>query len=92
MVYKVMKDFAEWCEENNLVVIHEDGTVAWREKGPNKKGKLIPYKDARSSVVRDIRADLSADYKDYASSFGTVWPFKVLPAPGQGKPVADVAK
>lgn len=88
-----MKDFAEWCLEQDYVTISEDGTVAWKrsEKEPVKGGTLIKYQDDKASKVRDIRQDLSKDYKNYARSFGTVWPFKVL-AKGKAKPVADVAK
>jgi len=88
-----MKDFAEWCLEQNLVTISEDGTVEWKrfEKEPVGGGTLIFYKDGKADKVRDIRHDLSKDYKDYARSFGTVWPFKVL-ARGKAKPVANVAK
>lgn len=72
-----MKDFREWCIDNNL--IHEDGTVVRKKKEQEPvKGKLIGYTDKKSKDVRDMRQDLSKDYKNYARSFGTVWPHKVL--------------
>jgi len=80
-----MLDFIEWCVLHNLNLVYES-------KSEKKNGKLITYKDALASGVRDIRKDLSGDYKDHARSFGTVWPWKVLHAPGEGKPVANVAK
>lgn len=75
-----MNDFAQWCLEKNLINILEDGTVTWKrvEKEPVRGGTLINNKDDKTNKVRDLRQDLSNDYKDPARSFGTVWPFKVL--------------
>lgn len=88
-----MITFIEWCLKKDLASINEDGTITLKEsEKKSEKGKLVPYKDDSASGVRDIRRDLSKDYKDYAKSFGDVWPFKICPAPGEGKPVANVAK
>ena len=88
-----MKDFKEWCLDKGYISF-EEGTTSDRkrsEKESVKGGKFIKYKDDKSEKVRDIRQDLSGDYKDYARSFGTVWPFKVQ-AKGNAKPIAHVAK
>jgi hypothetical protein len=57
-----MKDFANWCAENKLIHVYEDGVVVWQE----------------GEGVRKQKQDLSADYKDYCHKMGTVWPFKLL--------------
>ncbi len=84
-----MIDFVNFCCENNLIDIDEEGTVTWKEeaiKGPKKTG----YKDDFGGG-RDQRKDLSDDYKDYCHHMGTVWPFKVVAKSGK-KPAAGVAK
>lgn len=74
-----MKDFANWCADNELIHVYDDGVVVWRE-GTNK-----------TDGARDQRKDLSGDYKSYCHKMGTVWPFKLL-AKGKGKPIAPVGK
>lgn len=91
-----MYDFAQWCQAQGLVEIHEDGTVTWTEnsgchKEPVKGGKKINHKEKKSGSVRDTTSDLSGDYKGHYSHMGTVWPFKVA-GKGSGKPVAPVAR
>lgn len=83
-----MKDFAQWCFEHNLIDIYEDGTVKWKEKGPIKDGKRIPFKQKISGKVREFEDDLSNDYQGHYDHMGTVWPFKLKAAKGEGKPVA----
>ena len=75
-----MRDFANWCAENQLIHVYEDGTVVWRE-GTNK-----------TDGGRDQRQDLSSDYKDYCHQMGTVWPFKLVGKGKSGKAKAPVAK
>lgn len=84
-----MIDFVNFCCENNLVEIEQDGTVTWKEeaiKGP----KTAKHKEELGGG-RDQRQDLSGDYKDYCHHMGTVWPFKVVAKSGK-KTVAPVAK
>jgi hypothetical protein len=72
MIYNVvMKDFKEWLSDK-IETVKESS-----EKEPIKGGRLIRHKKKKSHV-RDLQGDLSNDYKNPASSFGTVWPFKVL--------------
>lgn len=97
-----MNDFAEWCHAKGLVEIADDGTVSWTEaiKPPTSGkthcaqtgGKKISHTEKLSGSVRDARKDLSDDYKNNYSHMGTVWPFKVCAAKGEGKAVAPVAR
>lgn len=80
-----MKDFVNWCVKNELVDVFEDGTVSWKEDC----GKCGKEKFAGG---RDIRSDLSDDYKDYCHNMGTVWPFKLVGKGKSGKAVAPVKK
>lgn len=80
-----MRDFVNFCNENNLINIDEDGTITWKEEAI--KGKCSDKIDG----ARDQRKDLSDDYKDYCHKMGTVFPFKVV-AKGKNKTTAPVAK
>lgn len=84
-----MKDFVNWCSEEQLIDIFNDGTVVWREACA-EGGKKISHSE-KFRGGRDQRKDLSDDYKDYCAHMGTVWPFKVV-AKGSGKAIAPVAK
>lgn len=84
-----MFDFVNWCLDNKLVEVAQDGTVTWKEEAV-KGGKSGKYKQDFGGG-RDQRDDLSGDYKDYCHHMGTVWPFKVV-AKGGKKAVAPVAK
>jgi len=76
-----MKDFVNWCVDKDLIDITENGVVTWKEACDKKiKGG-----------GRDIRKDLSSDYKDPAHKMEKIWPFKVV-AKGKGKAVAPVGK
>ena len=67
-----MSDFVNWCNENNLIEIQEDGTVQWRvSEDCQKKGAKINHKE-KIDGGRDGRKDLSDDYKDYCGHMGTV--------------------
>lgn len=85
-----MKDFANWCIQQNLVNVFEDGTVAWKEStdGPTQKGNY----EQKFGGARDGRKDLSDDHKDYCHHMGTVWPFKLVAKGKGGKAVAPVGK
>lgn len=84
-----MRDFVKFCHDNDLIEVFEDGTVVWKEETV-KGGKSSGYKD-KFDGGRDLRKDLSGDYKDYCHQMGTVWPFKVL-AKGGKKQSAPVGK
>jgi hypothetical protein len=84
-----MKDFVNWCVNKDLVTIFDDGTVAWNEA--TDKGKSTKHSE-KFAGGRDIRKDLSDDYKDYCHHMGTVWPFKLVGKGKGGKAVAPVAK
>lgn len=83
------KDFVNWCNEENLINVFDDGTIVWKEDA-EKSGKKINNKE-KFDGARDGRKDLSNDYKDYCAHMGTVWPFKVV-AKGSGKAEAPVGK
>lgn len=83
------RDFVDFCFENNLIDVANDGSVTWKEEAI-KGGKSGSYKQDFGGG-RDQRKDLSDDYKDYCHHMGTVWPFKVV-AKGAVKPVAKVKK
>lgn len=82
-------DFVNWCFDNNLIEVANDGTVTWREDAI-KGGKKSNHKE-KLGGGRDGRDDLGDDYKDYCHHMGTVWPFKVV-AKGGVKTAAKVAK
>ena len=84
-----MRDFVNWCVQNELVSVFDDGTVAWREGSGD--GVKSNHKE-KFAGGRDQRADLSDDYKDYCHHMGTVWPFKLVGKGKGGKAVAPVAK
>lgn len=84
-----MRDFVNYCLENQLVDVSEDGSITWKEEAV-KGGKCGSYQN-KFAGGRDQRKDLSGDYKDYCHHMGTVWPFKVV-AKGGKKAVAPVAK
>ena len=85
-----MKDFVNWCYQNELVDVFDDGTVAWREAAISSQ-KMPSHKE-KFAGGRDGRKDLSDDYKDYCHHMGTVWPYRVTAGKGSGKPVAPVGK
>ena len=58
-----MKDFVNWCVTQNLIDVFDDGTVAWKE-GTVTGGETTKQKE-KFAGGRDIRSDLSDDYKDY---------------------------
>lgn len=64
-----MKDFANWCIKKELVDVFEDGTVSWKETNESAN---------KTDGGRNLKKDLSDDYKDYCHQMGTVWPFKLL--------------
>ena len=84
-----MRDFVNWCVNNQLVDVFEDGTVAWKESCNGGSSTKHAEKFAGG---RDMRSDLSSDYKDYCHHMGTVWPFKLAGNGTGGKAVAPVAK
>ncbi len=85
-----MRDFVNYCLDNNLIEVDEDGTVTWREDCMG--GKAAPNKGkGKFAGGRDQTKDLSGDYKGYCHHMGTVWPFK-LAAKGGKKQAAPVAK
>jgi hypothetical protein len=84
-----MRDFVQFCFENSLVDVDNQGTVTWKEEAI-KGQKCGKYKQ-NFGGGRDQRQDLSGDYKDYCHHMGTVWPFKVV-AKGGKKQAAPVAK
>lgn len=84
-----MRDFVNFCLENQLIEVDTDGTVTWKEEAV--KGPKHGSHKEKIDGGRDMRKDLSADYKDYCHNMGTVWPFKVI-AKGGKKAVAPVAK
>ena len=84
------KDFLNWCFNENLVDVFDDGTVAWKESAV-KSGCSGKHKE-KFAGGRDGRTDLSDDYKDYCHHMGTVWPFKVVAKGKGGKAVAPVGK
>ena len=84
-----MRDFVNFCLENNLVEVANDGTVTWKEEAV-KGGKSGSYTQ-KFDGGRDQRKDLSGDYKDYCHHMGTVWPFKLVAKSGK-KQAAPVAK
>jgi hypothetical protein len=71
-----MRDFVNYCVENNLIDIADDGSVTWKEEAI-KSGKCSSHKE-KIDGGRDQRKDLSDDYKDYCHHMGTVWPFKLV--------------
>lgn len=78
-----MKDFANWCADNDLIHVYEDGVVVWKETKSDSNDR---------AGGRDQRKDLSSDYKDYCHHMGTVWPFKLVGKGKSGKAVAPVGK
>jgi hypothetical protein len=85
-----MRDFVNFCLENNLVDVSEDGTVTWKEEAI-KDNKCGSYKNKFGSG-RNQRQDPSDDYKDYCHHMGTVWPFKIVVNGKNQKQAAGVAK
>ncbi len=79
-----MQNFTEWCKTKGYLV---EATT----KDPIKSGKKFPSKEKTSGKVRDLRDDLSKDYKGNWKKNGTVDPFKVPGAKGKAKKVADIA-
>lgn len=86
------KDFLNWCFNEDLINIFDDGTVVWREEAKEKGGKSCSNHKEKFDGGRDGRQDLSDDYKDYCHHMGTVWPFKVVAKGKGGKAVAPVGK
>lgn len=80
-----VKDFYEWCKENNL-----DLSLESTHKEPVRGMKKAPNKD-KFNGPRDQRDDLSADYKGHVAMNGTVEPYKVVAKGKGGKAVAPVA-
>jgi len=77
-----MRDFVNWCNDHNLINIHEDGTVTWREEnqsasGP-RGGKNVSHKE-KMDGGRNGAKDLE-DYEGHSAMNGEVWPYKVLPS------------
>ena len=85
-----MRNFVDYCIQNELVNVFQDGTIAWKESAIKcqTKGKHKEKIDG----ARDGRQDLSDDYKDYCHNMGTVFPFKVVAKGKGGKAKAPVAK
>jgi len=86
-----MRDFVNWCEEQDLIDISEDGTVAWKVNEADCAKQKANHKE-KFAGGRDGRKDLSDDYKDPCGHMGTVWPFKVTASKKSCKPVAPVGK
>ena len=80
-----VKDFYEWCKENNLTNVLEGN-----HKDPVRSSKKAPYKE-KIAGPRDQRDDLSSDYKGHIAMNGTVEPYKVVAKGKGGKAVAPVA-
>lgn len=72
-----MKNFTEWCESKGYT------------KDPIKGDEKLSKKEKLSGSVRDMRDDLSSDYKGHIKKNGTVAPFKVPPARGKAKQAAN---
>ncbi len=85
-----MRDFVNFCQEQDLINIHEDGTVTWKVHEDCAKQKTN-HKE-KFAGGRDGRKDLSGDYHDYCGHMGHVWPFKVTASKKTCKPVAPVGK
>lgn len=84
-----MIDFVEFCMQNELVDVADDGTITWKESAI-RGGKPAKHSE-KFGGGRDQRDDLSDDYKGHMHHMGTVWPFKVV-AKGGKKQAASVAK
>ena len=85
-----MRNFVDFCIQNELVNVFEDGTIAWKESAVCKK-KCSNNKE-KIDGGRDGRQDLSDDYKDYCHHMGTVFPYKLVAKGKGGKAKAPVAK
>jgi hypothetical protein len=84
-----MRDFVNWCVTKDLVDVFEDGTVAWKE---SVNGGSETKNTEKFAGGRDLRSDLSDDYKNYCHHMGSVWPFKLVGKGKGGKAKAPVAK
>jgi len=73
-----MKDFANWCADNDLIHVYEDGVVVWKET----------KSDSNDRAVVVITQRFECDYKDYCHQMGTVWPFKLVGKGKNGKAIA----
>jgi hypothetical protein len=80
-----VKDFYEWCKENNLDLSFES-----THKEPVRGMKKFPNKNKFNSS-RDQCDDLSADHKGHVAMNGTVEPYNVDSEDKDGKDVAPVA-
>lgn len=80
-----VKDFYEWCQENNINLNVESTT-----KAPTRGMKKAKGSDMIDGP-RNGKDDLSADYKGHVAMNGTVEPYKVVAKGKGGKAVAPVA-
>jgi len=83
-----MRDFVNFCQEQDLIEVQKDGTVKWK----CFEGKQMASHKEKISGARDGRKDLSDDYKDHHGHMDTVWPFKVTASKKSCKPCAPVGK
>jgi hypothetical protein len=84
-----MRDFVNWCSDNKLINVSEDGSVTWKEEA--MRSQKCGSHEEKVDGGRDGRKDFSDDYKNHCHMMGTVWPFKVVAKKG-GKAVAPVGK
>lgn len=77
-----MKTFTEWCQDKGFV-------LEAFHKEPIKGGKKLSHTEKISGGVRDLRKDLSKDYKGNWSHNGTVAPFNVPKAKGKAEKATD---
>lgn len=72
-----MKTFTDWCAEKGFVI-----------ETSQKAGEKLTHDEKIPSGVRDIRKDLSKDYKGNFKHNGTVDPFKVVKVKGKAEQAA----
>lgn len=77
-----MKTFTEWCKDKGFVAEN-------CHKEPVKGGKKLDHNEKIPGGVRDLRKDLSKDYKGNWKHNGTVAPFNVPKAKGVAKQAAN---
>jgi hypothetical protein len=82
-----VKDFYEWCQENNINLTAES---CHGPKSPTRGMKKAKGSDMIDGP-RNGKDDLSGDYKGHVAMNGTVEPYKVVAKGKGGKAVAPVA-
>lgn len=74
-----MRSFFKYCVDNQLAEVSEDGTLVWKEESDKIDGG------------RDLRKDLSSDFKGHTHSIDKMGQLK-MKAKGGKKAVAPVGK